>query len=95
LGNYFVDTFAKARAVLDEAHAKNAHEMLAAQLLAARLNVRAGVRHDCIDVAIEAAKDLLVHAGYAGPGTTSPPGDKAAVNSVKDQLDGFNNKGCP
>lgn len=95
LANYLVDTFLKANAVLDEAHAKNAYEMLAAQMLAARLNVASNVPHACIDATIEEAKDLLVFAGYMGPGTTLPPADKAAVNAVKDKLDAFNNNGCP
>lgn len=102
LGNYLVDTLAKAKAVLDNAHAKNAHDMLAAQFLAARLNVLAGVPHACIDAAMNdpypnGATGILVQAGYMGPGTTvAPTGtNKTAVNAVKDILDNFNNNGCP
>lgn len=100
LGNYLVDTLAKAKAVLDTAHMKNAHDMLAAQFLAARLNVLSGVPSACVNAAMNdpyptGATGILVYAGYMGPGTTASPSDKAAVNAVKDALDNFNNKGCP
>jgi hypothetical protein len=100
LGNYNVDTLAKAKAVFDQAHAKNAYDMLAAQLLAAKLNVLSGVPSACVNAAINdppptGATGLLVSANYNGPGTTAPPADKEAVNAVKDKLDAFNNNGCP
>lgn len=102
LGNYLVDSLEKATAVLDWAHAKNAYEMLAAQLLAAKLNVNSNVPFACVQGAINdppptGATGLLVQANYLGPRTTSAPtgATKAAVNEVKDLLDAFNNNGCP
>ncbi len=96
LGNYNVDTFAKAKAVFDAAKSKNAHDMLATQLLAAKLNKANGVPSGCIDSAIITADNILVTAGYSGPNTTTPPqgSAKATVNAVKNALDAFNNFGC-
>ena len=82
-----------------KANAKNAHDMLAAQLLAAKLNVWAGVT-TCDDVsdAISAADAELAGSGYDGKGSTTAPnpqsGDKQTVNAIKDTLDSFNNNGC-
>ncbi len=78
-------------------NAKNAHDMLAAQLLAAEINVWNGVPScDKVDDAISDAQLELVGANYVGPGTTTAPkkGDKSAVNAIKDILDDFNNNGC-
>ncbi len=71
--------------------------MLAAQLLAAKLNVANGVPSSCVSGAIADADDILTNAGYSVPDTTTPPkkSAKAAVNVVKDVLDDFNNNGCP
>lgn len=87
--------FSKAKAILYAANSKNAHEMLAAQLLAAKLNKASNVPSACVDSAIDDADNLLTDANYNGPGTTSPPSNKNAVNAVKDRLDDFNNNGCP
>ena len=91
-----VDTFAKAEDVFDSASSKNAHNMLAAQLLAAKLNVANGVPSSCATSAIADADQILRDAGYSGPDTTTPPmkANKDAVNAVKDALDDFNNNGC-
>jgi len=96
LGNYIVTTFAQAEAVFDAANAQNIHNMLAAQLLATKLNKANGVPNGCIDSAIITADDILLTAGYSGPNTTTPPQSsaKATVNAVKDALDAFNNNGC-
>jgi len=76
-------------------NARNAHDMLAAQLLAAEINVWNNIPScDDVDDAISDAQ--LELAGYTGPDTTTAPenGDKAAVNAIKDVLDNFNNNGC-
>jgi streptogramin lyase len=96
LGTYLVDTFPKARAVFDAADAQNAHNMLAAQLLAAKLNKTNGVPSSCVDTALSDADGILSAAGYAGPDTTAPPhkAAKNGVNAIKDKLDNFNQHGC-
>lgn len=96
LGTHLVDTFPKANAVFDSAKAKDAHNMLAAQLLAAKLNKANGVPSSCVDTAISDADGILSAAGYAGSNTTAPPleAGKNAVNAVKDNLDQFNQNGC-
>ena len=70
--------------------------MLAAQLLASKLNVANGVAASCTGGAIADADSILDAAGYSGPNSTTAPKkeDKAAVNAVKDVLDAFNNNGC-
>jgi streptogramin lyase len=96
LGTHTVDTLAKAKAVFDAADAHNAHNMLAAQLLAAKLNKANGVPNSCVATAISAADGVLPAAGYTGPDTTTPPqkAAKDAVNALKDELDKFNQNGC-
>ncbi len=77
--------------------AKNAHDMLAAQLLAAEINVWNGVLScDDVDDAISDAQSELDDEDYTGPGSTTAPkkGDKGAVNAIKNVLDDFNNNGC-
>jgi FecR-like protein len=97
LGTYLVDTAAKAMAVFNSPTSKNAFEMLAAQLLAAKLNQSRGVTAGCVSATIADAALLLTAAGYRGPGTTSPPAKnaKTAVTMDTNRLDAFNNLGCP
>ena len=82
--------------ILNSAKAKNADNMLAAQLLAAKLNVAVGVP-PCAQGAIDKADLRLTNAGYYGPDTTTPPQKnlKKLINNVKNKLDEFNNNGCP
>ena len=96
IGGYEVVTFDDATDVFN-VNAKNAHDMLAAQLLAAEINVWNNVP-SCqeVDDAIEAANGNLGVANYEGPGTTDAPkkSDKDEVNAIKDILNQFNNFGC-
>jgi hypothetical protein len=97
LGSYLVDTTTKASAVFNAPTSKNAFEMLAAQMLAAKLNQANGVVAGCVSGTIADATSLLTVAGYKGPGTTSPPAKnaKTAVTMDTNRLDAFNNLGCP
>jgi hypothetical protein len=97
LGAFLVSTFSDADEILREAHSKNAHDMLAAQLLAAKLNIASGIPHSCVDASVNQADSILINANYAGPGTTVAPtgSSKDSVNAVKDILDSYNNNGCP
>ena len=75
----------------------DARPQLAAQLLAAQLNVKNG-SVSCTDAtdAIAAAQAALIALGYDGTGAgTKPTGattpSKADVNAIKDDLDDYNN----
>ncbi len=98
IGNFLVEDSEDANLVFNVS-AKNAHDMLAAQLLAAEINVWNGVP-SCqeVNVAIAAAQTLLgeTEENYTEPGSTFPPkkGDKGIVNAIKNVLDDFNNNGC-
>lgn len=96
IGDLEVTDFETAQLVM-KVSAKNAHDMLAAQLLAAELNVWNNVL-SCteVDDAITEAQAILSGEGYTEPGSTDAPkkGDKAVVNAIKDILDNFNNNGC-
>jgi len=100
---YFtVVDFVDAWDVFKNAKNKNANTMLAAQLLAAELNVAHLVHlgiFDCTNVNdyIDDADDFLSSHEYSGPGN---PGevkgkDKQPANCIKDQLELFNTGGCP
>ena len=47
--------------------------MLAAQLLAAELNLAKGVASACVSTTMTEANGLLSAASYNGPNTTTPP----------------------
>ena len=95
LGGYTVDTAAKGVAVLQAASAKYAENQLAAQLLAAKLNVAAGASTCAtVSTAIAQANALLVTIGYTGPpsykiGSTSPY--RATALALASTLDRYNN----
>ena len=57
--------------------------------------VTGGVGYDLTVVAVP-PDGILGGAGYAGPNSIGPPpkSGKAAINSVKNALDDFNNNGC-
>ena len=82
--------------IFTKPHSKT-YSMLAAQLLAAKLNVAQlsqfipGYNSGCVDAAIVEADDILEVYGYT---ETVAKVDKAKVNDVKDVLDDFNNYGC-
>jgi hypothetical protein len=92
---YVVDTCAKGVAVLGAASGKYAENQLAAQLLAARLNVAAGAAHSATtDAKITAAIALLTQIRYAGPpsailGTASTLRTNALTLAA--YLDNYNN----
>jgi hypothetical protein len=95
LGNYVVDTAAKGVAVLSAASGKYAENQLAAQLLAAKLNVAAGAS-TCASVtnAIAHADSLLVQIGYSGPPSSKVgPGSplRSDFLSTAALLDNYNN----
>ena len=96
LGGYSVDDFIEAQGVFDAASAKNAVNMLAAQLLAAKLNLMAGADGSCLGTTIAAADAILTAQGYDGPGTGTPltKSAKTAANAASSTLDSFNNIGC-
>lgn len=95
LGTYSVDTCPKAVNVLSAASGKYAENALAAQLLAAKLNVAAGAS-TCATVAnaITHADALLTGIGYAGPpsskvGSNHP--QRADFLATMTTLDDYNN----
>jgi hypothetical protein len=75
----------------------NAAACLAAQLLAAELNV-ANQANTCICATIGNAIDFLTAVGYSGPGTKptfSGTNTRAAAIALKTRLDNYNNGTCP
>lgn len=95
LGGYVVDTALKGFNVLSSPSAKYAENQLAAQLLAAKLNVAAGAS-TCTSVnnAIAHADALLTGIGYTGPpsskvGNNHP--QRADFLSTARTLDQYNN----
>ena len=101
LGNFTVDRFATATAVFDSMNcgsqsAQNAVGCLAAQLLAAKLNVENGAG-TCIAATIADADAFLISVGYTGPsGTYTLTSDQRdSAIQLKDTLDKYNNGlGC-
>jgi hypothetical protein len=95
LGSYTVDTCAKALAVLKAASGKYAENQLAAQLLAAKLNVAAGAS-TCSAVlsAIHTGDSILSQIGYAGPPSSklgSASSLRTSALSTAATLDRYNN----
>ncbi len=101
LGDYVVDTWAKAQAVFDsmkcgESQPADALGCLAGHLLAAKLNVANGA-NPCIAPVIGQADALLRSLGYAGPGTYSlTSSQRETALALKNKLDAYDNSGdCP
>ena len=110
LGNYSVDTTAKALAVFNANNCSNAASSdnnasacLAAQLLGAKLNV-ANNGPSCIAATIAAADSFLINnvlknnvPGYIGPtGGPYTVNTRAQAIALKDALDNYNKGlGCP
>jgi hypothetical protein len=107
LGGYDATSQAKALAVFNANNCSssmtdaNAAACLAAQLLAAELNVANGANY-CICDTINKANALLTAVGYAGPGKAVTFGAAGSGNTradaiaLKTQLDTYNNGGgCP
>jgi hypothetical protein len=104
---YTAATYQEAKKVFDANNCsnastsnKNAASCLAAQLLAAELNV-ANVANDCICDTIADAKAFLTAVGYDGPNdangvTFSGSNTRAYAIELKTDLDNYNNGlGCP
>jgi hypothetical protein len=101
LGNYSVNTEAKALAVFNGNNCSNltvgsnALACLAAQLLGAKLNIANGSNPSCISATITAADAFLISVSYNGPGTyTLTAAQRATAISLKTTLDNYNNNGC-
>jgi len=104
VGNYAVNTQAKALGVFDANNCSNATTSnsnaaacLAAQLLGAKLNVANGA-NTCICDTIKLADAFLKAVGYNGPGSAVSFGGtntRAYAIQLKDLLDNYNNGvGC-
>jgi uncharacterized repeat protein (TIGR01451 family) len=101
LGNYTVGAFAQAKAVFNNMNCgasspNDAVGCLAAQLLAAKLNMKNGAG-TCIAPTIASADAFLTSIGYAGPGATYTltAAERAEAIQLKDALDKYNNGlGC-
>jgi uncharacterized repeat protein (TIGR01451 family) len=81
--------------------ANDAAYELAAQLLAAKLNVQAGAAHACIDATIVSASTLLTNIGFTGTSDYLGPKVKNGQAILRSQalalaglLDDYNNFGC-
>jgi hypothetical protein len=103
LGNYSVDTVAKAAAVFvanncsnASTSSQNAIGCLAAQLLAAKLNIANFADGSCISATIASADAFLVSKNYAGPAVsyTLTSAQRATAVSLANSLNTFNNNGC-
>ncbi len=101
LGDYVVDSWAKAQAVFDDTkcgHGQSADALgcLAGHLLAAKLNLANGA-DPCIGPVVGQADAFLRSLGYAGPGTYSlSSSQRETALTLKNKLDAYNNGGgCP
>jgi hypothetical protein len=103
LGGYNVNTILKAAQVFAANNCSNATtsngnaiNCLAAQLLAAELNIANSSDPSCISATITAANAFLTAIGYAGPGTGTLDAThtRAQAIALKTTLDNYNNFGC-
>jgi hypothetical protein len=75
---------------------QNAVGCLAAQLLAAKLNIAHGSNPACISATIAAADAFLTSIGYAGPTVSYSltSAQRATAVSLANSLNNYNNNGC-
>jgi hypothetical protein len=107
LGNVHVDTVQKAVNILSDASTKYAEHGLAAQLLAAKLNVLAGAAPSCtsINSVIATADAMLISVGWTdanyqtskivGANYDNGTYTRAQIVAVHNTLDAYNNGTCP
>jgi len=108
LGNethfFEVNTNETATEIFEDHKGKFGLDKVAAQLLAAALNVWALMEVDgnteCIDQTIASTNDTLGELGYDGPGGEDPKFNKnnpylEGLKANHTALDDFNNNGCP
>ena len=100
LGTYQVPDVPTALDILKNAKAKNAYDMLAAQLLTAELNLlhldHISIDSSCFDDPIEDADEHLDFVGYNGFGSLTKPtkDEKDIVIGYMEALDSVNIAGC-
>ena len=93
LGGYSVTTIQMAANVFKANNCRNGIACLAAQLLAAELNVANGA-NICINATIASANVFLISKAYNGPGTyTLTTAQRATAVSLASTLDTYNNGG--
>jgi hypothetical protein len=93
LGNYNVNTFAKARAVFDAMKCSSPIDCLAGHELAAKLDL-AGGSNPSITPVIAQADALLIAVNYNGPGNFTPPtaAQKALALQLEVLIDAYTNQ---
>jgi hypothetical protein len=93
LGNYVVNTFAKARAIFDAMKCSSPIDCLAAHELAAKLDV-AGGSNPVINPVLAQADALLIAVNYNGVGNFTPPtaAQKALALQLEVTIDNYTNQ---
>jgi hypothetical protein len=92
LGNYNVNTFAKASAIFDAMKCSAPIDCLAAHELAAKLDVKSG-SNPVINPVLAQADALLIQVNYNGPGNYTPPtaAQKALALQLESIIDTYTN----
>ncbi len=96
IGDYLVASYGNALYVFDLSNL-NTTDQLAAQLLAAELNIANGGVSSCIDHTISSANSLLKSQNYNGPNNfprTTNSEYLSQMLSLKERLEAYNNIGC-
>jgi len=93
LGNYVVNTFAKARAVFDAMKCSSPIDCLAGHELAAKLDLKGG-SNPSITPVIAQADALLIAVNYNGPGnfTAPTPAQKELALKLEVLIDAYTNQ---
>jgi hypothetical protein len=92
LGNYSVNTFAKARAIFDAMKCSSPIDCLAGHELAANLDLTSG-SNTVITPVLAQADALLIAVNYNGPGNLTPPtaAQKALALQLEALIDAYTN----
>jgi hypothetical protein len=94
VGNYDIDSFAKANTVFGTGNSTNVYDQLAFLLLFSKLNLKDGMNSCAIlDSTITDGDKVLSDAKYYGPNTTVLPSGTLKETVIK--LNDILNKGCP
>jgi hypothetical protein len=92
LGNYNVNTFAKASAIFDAMKCSSPIDCLAGHLLAAKLDLKGG-SNPSITPVIAQADALLIAVNYNGPGNnTATAAQKATALQLEQLIDAYTNQ---
>jgi hypothetical protein len=101
VGDYLINSYQHASNIFNAAGSANPQDQLAAQLLAAKLNIADGGAGSCVNQIAASAEDVLRSQKYGSSNTNTDNLAQISANKdvsymlfLKDKLEDYNHNGC-